>query len=155
MTKDEALKLALEALEKISRTHYHIETPPIESLEEKMRRIADKAITAIKQALAEPTVQEPVGEVVVESMGVRGSDAMQVRIHFYKEIPPVGSKVYTTPPAALAREDWGPGPHEYHSLPPAQPAVPDAIHHTDLSETLEYIQGWNDCRAEMLKGMKS
>ena len=45
-------------------------------------------------------VQEPVGEVVVESMGVPGSDAMQVRIHFYKEIPPVGSKVYTTPLAA-------------------------------------------------------
>jgi hypothetical protein len=39
--------------------------------------------------------------------------------------------------------------------PAAQPAVPDAIHHTDLSESLEYIQGWNDCRAEMLKGMKS
>jgi hypothetical protein len=38
------------------------------------------------------------------------------------------------------------------STPPAQPAVPDAIHHTDLSETLEYIQGWNDCRAEMLGG---
>jgi len=57
--KDEALKLALEALEKISRTHYHIETPPIESLEEKMRRIADKAITAIKQARSAP-VQEPV-----------------------------------------------------------------------------------------------
>jgi hypothetical protein len=36
----------------------------------------------------------------------------------------------------------------------AQPAVPDAIHHTDLSESLEYIEGWNDCRAEMLKGMK-
>ena len=31
-------------------------------------------------------------------------------------------------------------------------AVPDAIHHTDTSETLEYIQGWNDCRAEMLRG---
>jgi hypothetical protein len=45
-------------------------------------------------------VQEPVGEVVVESMGVRGSDAMRVRMHFYKEIPPVGSKIYTTPPAA-------------------------------------------------------
>jgi hypothetical protein len=39
--------------------------------------------------------------------------------------------------------------------PAAQPAVPDAIHHTDLSETLEYIQGWNDCRAEMLKGMSN
>jgi hypothetical protein len=36
----------------------------------------------------------------------------------------------------------------------AQPAVPDAIHHTDLSEHPQYIKGWNDCRAEMLKGMK-
>jgi hypothetical protein len=34
----------------------------------------------------------------------------------------------------------------------AQPAVPDAI--TDDSESLEYRTGWNDCRAEMLKGMK-
>ncbi len=43
---------------------------------------------------------------------------------------------------------------EIERLKAAQPAVPDAIHHTDMSETLEYIQGWNDCRAEMLKGMK-
>jgi hypothetical protein len=34
----------------------------------------------------------------------------------------------------------------------AQPAVPDAI--TDNSETHEYIQGWNDCRAETLKMRK-
>jgi hypothetical protein len=33
-------------------------------------------------------------------------------------------------------------------------AVPDAIHHTDLSEHPQYIEGWNDCKAEMLKGMK-
>jgi hypothetical protein len=32
------------------------------------------------------------------------------------------------------------------------PAVPDAI--TDDSESPEYRTGWNDCRAEMLKGMK-
>ncbi len=38
--------------------------------------------------------------------------------------------------------------------PPAQPAVPDAIHHTDLSESLEYIEGWNDCRQTMLEMMK-
>ena len=34
------------------------------------------------------------------------------------------------------------------------PAVPDAIHHTDTSETLEYIRGWNDCRQLMLEMRK-
>jgi hypothetical protein len=41
--------------------------------------------------------------------------------------------------------------HFYSLVSAAQPAVPDAIHHTDRSETLEYIQGWNDCRQAMLK----
>jgi hypothetical protein len=35
----------------------------------------------------------------------------------------------------------------------AQPAVPDAFG-TREGEHPEYIQGWNDCRAEMLRGMK-
>ena len=38
--------------------------------------------------------------------------------------------------------------------PPAQPAVPDAFG-TREGEHPQYIQGWNDCRSEMLKGMKS
>jgi hypothetical protein len=42
--------------------------------------------------------------------------------------------------------------HKLKAAPPAQPAVPDAI--TDDSESPEYRTGWNDCRAEMLKGMK-
>jgi hypothetical protein len=33
------------------------------------------------------------------------------------------------------------------------PAVPDAFG-TREGEHPQYIQGWNDCRAEMLKGMK-
>jgi hypothetical protein len=39
------------------------------------------------------------------------------------------------------------------ATPPAQPAVPDAFG-TREGEHPQYIQGWNDCRAEMLKGMK-
>jgi hypothetical protein len=35
----------------------------------------------------------------------------------------------------------------------AQPAVPDAFG-TREGEHPQYIEGWNDCRAEMLKGMK-
>jgi len=38
--------------------------------------------------------------------------------------------------------------------PAAQPAVPDAIHHTDLSEHPEYIQGWNDYRKAMMEMLK-
>jgi hypothetical protein len=36
----------------------------------------------------------------------------------------------------------------------AQPAVPDAIHHTDLSEHPRYIEGWNDYRQAMMEMMK-
>jgi hypothetical protein len=92
LIEEETLKLALEALA---------------SEEYRLRQIGQSqvypgigfAITAITQDQTQ-TAQEPVGEVVVESMGVRGSDAMRVRMHFYKEIPPVGSKIYTTQPAA-------------------------------------------------------
>jgi hypothetical protein len=35
----------------------------------------------------------------------------------------------------------------------AQPAVPDALFR-HAPEHPQYIEGWNDCRAEMLKGMK-
>jgi hypothetical protein len=34
-----------------------------------------------------------------------------------------------------------------------KPAIPDAFG-TREGEHPQYIQGWNDCRAEMLKGMK-
>jgi hypothetical protein len=37
--------------------------------------------------------------------------------------------------------------------PAAQPAVPDAIGPNE-DELPAYAAGWNDCRAEMLKGMK-
>jgi hypothetical protein len=51
-----------------------------------------------------------------------------------------------------ARNGNTPCPHT--TQPAAQPAVPDAMTSADIQEHIEYVAGWNDCRAEMLKGMK-
>jgi hypothetical protein len=49
---------------------------------------------------------------------------------------------------------WEESRERYSAKPPAaQPAVPDAFG-TREGEHPQYVQGWNDCRAEMLKGMK-
>ena len=82
MTKDEALKLALEALE----------ADPLEMVADAnghMVFLKDNAITAIKEALAQPE-QEPVGEIVDAIEGA-------FKCSFTKMLP-VGTKLYTTPP---------------------------------------------------------
>lgn len=59
MTKDEALKLALQALE---ANKYELDSPfgSPDSGERKVQELKEKAITAIKEALAKPE-QEPFG----------------------------------------------------------------------------------------------
>jgi hypothetical protein len=88
---DEALKLALEALEKLTDTEQTYEALDL----------GDKAIIAIKQALAAPVqpVQEPVA-VVGEDKHGPFVDWLGTRSSFYDRNP-VGTKFYTTPPAAL------------------------------------------------------
>jgi hypothetical protein len=83
-----------------------------------------------KQALAaQPAVQEPVAFFDWYDNAHWGNEDFKEGCHRSWN----AAIKYTTPPAA-------------------QPAVPDAI--TDDSESPEYRTGWNDCRAEMLKGMK-
>jgi len=105
------------------------------------------------QALAQPAVQEPVAwhdkiKGMEVSMDVStGDDDIDHRV--YGQVYEVILAHEAGPDVILAIES-----ERNFTTPPAQPAVPDVIHHTDLSEHPQYIEGWNDCRAEMLKGMK-
>lgn len=141
MTKDKALKLALEALEKISKTEYHIETPPIESLEEKMRRIAYKAITAIKEALMSGTdgaqpEQEPVAWRTYTGRGYYIIDATLEEAQ--KNWPDREHQpLYTTPPQRPSRSDI---------KPLTAMEVYDVVHDADLDWHTGFALGEDENR---------
>jgi hypothetical protein len=136
-TKDEALKLA-SALDHWATQMDMGRKPDPKSLTRKasaeLRRLQAE-LDAIKQSLAQPAPVQGlpfgVGGGLVAIKTLLGRDPC---VHANTAIEMIDA-ILNTHPAA-------------------QPAVPDAIHHTDTSETLEYIEGWNDCRTEMLKGMK-
>jgi hypothetical protein len=158
--KDEALKLALGALE------------CKDGWGSSIRSQKEKAITAIKQALAaqhepenEPfvslaSVQEPVPVFELQKSGweiICDLDWIQTL--------PFGTKLYTTPPAQPAvqeGQDWSlleatqeslrEHMAEINRLKAAQPTVPDALNPKD--ENPAYAAGWNDCRQAMLEMMK-
>jgi hypothetical protein len=91
-------------------------------------REARAELDALKKALAAPTVQEPCGRL--ESDPDEG--------HIF--VPRIEG-------------DWSMLGEDLYTIPPAQPAVPDALFR-HAPEHPQYIEGWNDCRAKMLKGMK-
>jgi hypothetical protein len=187
--KDEALRMALEALEWIS----NLETGRF------IRQKATEPIAAIKQALAAPVqpvkpslweqyhaaqpapVQEP--ESFEQWNAKQHGDPEEIgflqalRIAYCSGQDSVMKATPPAQPAPVQPVAWGvfeggnlhdmfftreeadnmahlKGLHaEIRPLttpPAAQPAVPDAFG-TREGEHPEYIQGWNDCRAEMLR----
>jgi hypothetical protein len=167
MTKDEALDLALEALE---RMESYGNTFAYRKTEQNPHEQVCEAIAAIKQTRsAQPAVQEPVHQW-----------RQKHSPYWYDGYPdnddgggPYETRtLYTTPPAAQLApvKVWEAEGYdslmqemqmvkarnirqhaEIERLKAAQPAVPDAFG-TREGEHPQYIQGWNDCRAEMLRG---
>ena len=94
-TKDEALKQALDALGRVAGDDL-----------QRWKKVADpgsiawhvlRAIATCREALAQKDEQEPVAEITADDMG-RPFNAIRIGAHFYKEIPPVGTKLYIAPP---------------------------------------------------------
>jgi len=123
MTKDEALDLALEALDDL--LYWDNGKPEYDQ--------ARKAITAIKQARALDKMAENARELGLdyEPAEVLGHNGWGFPI---KAAAPVQKKcdcaahsaadcvcgAWDKSAAVLVQEDWGPGPHECHSLTAAQ-----------------------------------
>jgi hypothetical protein len=130
MTTDEALDLALEALD-IVKIHFT------------QNRHVNEAITAIKQALAEP----------VQSCYCPNCEAMGKELAALKAQPapvqPIIGSYLEKDNSQFKFSDY-----ESDGMHHNKPAVPDAFG-TREGEHPKYIEGWNDCRAEMLKGMKA
>ncbi len=93
MTKDETLKLALEALERCVATCF--DPYAHEQAMSWSEHFVNQTITAIKETLAQPE-QEPVGEIVDAIEGA-------FKCSFTKMLP-VGTKLYTTPPQCTKQE---------------------------------------------------
>lgn len=99
-TKDEALKQALDALE-FSKS-YLDDLADVHDTSKKAKPGStswnvNRAIIACREALAQTDAQEPVAEITADDMG-RPFNAIRIGAHFYKEIPPVGTKLYIAPP---------------------------------------------------------
>ena len=96
-TKDEALKMALDALGRVAGDDL-----------QRWKKVADpgsiawhvlRAITTCREALAQKDEHEPVAEITADDMG-RPFNAIRIGAHFYKEIPPVGTNSTSHRPSA-------------------------------------------------------
>jgi hypothetical protein len=80
----------------VVRTEQTVQTEPIDSI-----RYQWRASTALYTHPA--LTQEPIAEIVAEDMG-KPFNAIQVRTHFYKQVPPVGTRLYAAPTIPAEKE---------------------------------------------------
>jgi hypothetical protein len=98
-------------------------------------------------------------QAFIESLPTDSDDKMYMQIHHwarqsYKHHQSlVRGQMITAADASDTHIIWAALRWAKENTQPA-PAVPNAMHHTDMSKTLEYIQGWNACRQATLEMMK-
>jgi hypothetical protein len=107
----------------------------IDGMQKQMQSSVDKAVNAMAQPAP---VQEPVAWEDGPHLVVRSD--MRERLNYKGPWVDMGRAI---------PDAWVP---VLYTTPPAQPAVPDAFG-TREGEHPQYVQGWNDCRAEMLAEM--
>jgi hypothetical protein len=149
MTKDEALDLALEALEGVA-DWVNVRTK--EHPWDQFQRVAP-AITAIKQALALDKMAENARELGLDYEPVAWVDLLKQAEEVVRS-KSLWKKYIDGTPLANDIAVWMASFAQEHATPPAQPAVPDAMTSADIQEHIEYVAGWNDCRQAMLEMMK-
>jgi len=132
MTKDEALKLALEALGLYQAAGFGNSTDFNKQHEAFYK--AQTAIIAIKQARALDKMADNARE-----LGLDYEPCCKDQTCPKCKPAPVQEPVKWS--------DYEPDGRRY-------PVVPDAMTSADIQEHIEYVAGWNDCRQAMLEMMK-
>ena len=90
----------------------------------------------------------------LENIDVNGEHRLQSWVLSQAATPSWAQGIVVLDAAHVLANDPEEGMEHEDRPPAAHPAVPDAMTSADIQEHIEYVAGWNDCRAEMLKGMK-
>jgi hypothetical protein len=160
MNKDEALDLALNAL-LWANTEINDWRDDARGYKPEDQPQIMKAITAIKQALAAQQEHEPENEPHVSLASVQEpppecqteAEKRAYAFGWWKALEAqraLDKKAENARELGLdyepVREDWGPGPHEYHSLPPAAPVQDNDAYYKGVVEGVQKL--FDDKRAQ-------
>ena len=163
-TKDEALALALAKIKSARCCHPNAVQELIfeaeEILEQALAAPVHGEVTTYAErfthAVAVLCGAQPPADMVAEwiaNIDVNGEHRLQSWVLCQAATPSWAQGIVVLDAAHVLANDPEEGVGHEDRPPAAQPALPDALFR-HAPEHPQYIEGWNDCRAEMLKGMK-